>query len=151
MSLTAFALLTLLTSGVAQARDVYVVRFNTVRELAFFAPPCSYLSYQDHLVFYNSGSTDATVQLLSVSDGTAPNPRALTIPAGKARSSDSPLGGGDAATSSWAPNPQPLLWVAHLEVPDRVQIISKLWVVTSEPLSCPSFPVPPGRAYTGAR
>ncbi len=151
MSATAFALLIALTSRVAQARDIYVVRFNTVRDLTFFAPPCSYLSYQDHLVFYNSGSTDAAVRLLGVSDGTATTPRTLTIPAGKTRSSDSPLGGGDAATSSWAPNPQPLLWVAHLEVPDRVQVMSKLWVVTSEPVSCSALPVPPGRVYTGAR
>lgn len=151
MSATAFALLSLLTSRVALARDVYVVRFNTVRELAFYAPPCGYLSYQDHLVFYNAGPTEATVQLLGVSNGTATNPRALKVPAGKARSSDSPLGGGNAATSSWAPNPQPLLWVAHLDVPDRVQVISKLWVVTSEPISCNAFPVPPGRAHTGAR
>jgi hypothetical protein len=151
ISATAFALLTVLTSSVALARDVYVVRFNTVRELTFFAPPCSSFSYQDHLFFYNAGPGDATVELLSVSNGAATNPRALTIPAGKARSSDNPFGGGDSATSSWAPNPQPLLWVAHLEVPDRVQVISKLWVVTSEPVSCPALPVPPGRAYTGAR
>jgi hypothetical protein len=151
ISATAFALLTVSTSGVALAREVYVVRFNTVRELTFFAPPCSRFSYQDHLVFYNAGPGDATVELLGVSNGTATDPRALTIPAGKARSSDNPFGGGDTATDSWAPNPQPLLWVAHIEVPDQVQIISKLWVVTSEPVSCPVLPIPPGRAYTGAR
>lgn len=143
--------LMVLLSGVAQARDVYVVRFNTLREPVLSAPPCSSFSYQDHLVFYNAGSSDATVQLRGVSNGTATNPQPLRIPAGKARSSTGSVGGGDAATASWAPEPQPLLWVVHLEVPDQVQIISKLWVLASEPPSCTSFPVISGRAYTGVR
>jgi hypothetical protein len=145
------AVLIVLSSGAAQARDVYVVRFNTLREPVLFASPCSYFSYQDHLVFYNAGSSDATVQLRGVSNGTATNPQSLRIQAGKARSSTGSVGGGDAATASWAPEPQPFLWVVHLEVPDQVQIISKLWVLTSEPGSCTSFPVVSGRAYTGVR
>jgi hypothetical protein len=127
--------------------DVFVVRFNTLRAPVPF-PPCGGLVYQDELVFHNSGPEDAAITLLGVSNGTAPSSQSLVVPAGTTRSS---LGGCDgcAVQSSWAPDPQPLLWVAHLDVPDSVQVVSRLLVLAGSPPSCPSFPGNSARTYAG--
>jgi hypothetical protein len=127
--------------------DLFVVRFNTLRAPVPF-PPCGGLVYQDELIFHNSGPTDAAINLLGVSNGTAPNSQSLVVPAGTTRSS---LGACDGCgvQALWAPDPQPLLWVAHLYVPDSVQIVSRLLVLAGSPPSCPSFPVGSARTYAG--
>ena len=137
----------LLGAGAAAGSDVYVVRFDTSNS-SVPLPPCGYLFYRDELIFHNSGATDASVALLGVSNGAAADPQMLAVPVGRTRSSE---GGCDgcAVTGTWAPAPQPSLWVAHLDVPDEVQTVSRLLVLASQPVTCNGFPAKPTRTYAG--
>jgi hypothetical protein len=138
----------MLAAAVAAGNDVFVVRFDTTGSPAPF-PPCGGLVYRDELIFHNGGATDATVALVSVSNGAVVSgARALTVPGGRTRSS---LGycDGCAATSTWAPDPQPLLWVAHLDIPEQIQTVSRLLVLAGSTPTCPSLPVITARTYAG--
>jgi hypothetical protein len=141
-----FAVLTL-ASAPARGNDVFVVRFDTTRAPAPF-PPCGGLVYRDELIFHNRGPTGTAVVPLGVSNGVAANPEPLTLPAGMTRSSEGSCDG-CAAPSTWAPDPQPLLWVARLDVPDEVDVISRLLVLAGSPPACNGFPGPSARTYAG--
>jgi hypothetical protein len=143
--LGAVAAWSLTSMGASQAADVYVVRFNTARAPAFAEAPCTYLTYRDDLVFYNAGPSDARIELLGVSNGVAPNPRAQIVETGTTRSSE----GESVAAASWAPDPQPLLWVAHLAVPDSVKVVSRLLVPTGIAAGCGASPGGLVRTYAG--
>jgi hypothetical protein len=121
-------------AGAARGSDVYVVRFDTLRDAAFVEPPCTYLAWRDELIFHNASGTEQVVGLLGVSNGPPiANTQSLSIGAGTTKSSE----GGDAsAAGTWAPDPQPLLWVAHLDVPDDVLITSRALVPTYESSPC---------------
>jgi hypothetical protein len=106
------------------------------------------LAYRDELIFHNAGGSDAGIALLGVSNGTAIHPESLTIPPGKVRSSEGSCEG-CSAPSTWAPDPQPLLWVAHLEIPDDVATLSRLLVLAGSPEDCNGFPGPFARTYAG--
>jgi hypothetical protein len=142
-----FASCIALFATIAAGSDAFVVRFDTTGFPAPF-PPCGGLVYRDELIFHNAGAADATVALIGVSNGAPTTARALNVPAGRTRSS---LGYCDecGATSTWRPDPQPLLWVAHLDVPDQVQIVSRLLVLAGSPPTCPSFPGGYARTYAG--
>jgi hypothetical protein len=137
----------ILAGGRATAADVYVVRFNTARAPAFAEAPCTYLTYRDELIFYNSTPTEAAINLVGVSNGPAPSPRALAIEAGSVRSSE----GDSAAAASWAPDPQPLLWVARLDVPNGVEVVSRLLVPAGAITGCGGSPGGLTRTYAGIR
>src|SRR5262249_11541071 len=134
-------------AGVAFSADAYVVRYDTTRAAAPF-PPCGALVYRDELIFQNAGAADAQVLLLGVSNGIAANPQALVVPAGKVRSSEGYCEGCSAA-STWAPDPQPLLWVAHLDIPEQVKVISRLLVLAGSPEVCNGFPGTSAHTYAG--
>ena len=120
----------LIAARAAQAGDVYVVRFTSQGGSFRDVSDCTNREWQDQLVFHNSGSNDESIGLLGVSNG-APNanPQELTVPAGLTRLSN-PLH--PSAIDTWAPDPSPPLWVAHLEVPDGVSITSRARVLTIE-------------------
>lgn len=134
--------------GVALAAQVYVVRFNTLGSPVFAEAPCTYLSYRDDLVFRNAGSSNATVRLLGVSNGTAQTPRDLTVPAGETHSTE---GDASSVAASWAPTPQPQLWVDRLDVPDSVQIVSRLLVPAYPTAFCEGGVEAARRTYAGIR
>jgi hypothetical protein len=138
------ALSAIVAPAIASGSDVYVVRFNT-SGAPIPIPPCGGMVYQDALVFYNSGDSDASITLLGVSNGVAADPQSLVVSARQTRSSQ----GDSVATGSWAPDPQPALWVAHLNVPDQMQIKSRLLVLEGQPPSCNGFPGPYARVYAG--
>jgi hypothetical protein len=121
-------------TAVARGGEAYVVRFDTLRDAAFVQPPCTYLAWRDELFFHNGSATEQVVSLLGVSNGPpTANTQSLSIGAGTTKSSE----GGDAsAAGTWAPDPQPLLWVAHLDVPDDVLIKSRALVPTYESSPC---------------
>jgi hypothetical protein len=143
------ALTALFSAATAGAGDVYVVRFDTTGGPPVLAePPCTYLTYRDDLVFYNAGESDATIGFLGTSNGSASNPLPLTVEAGSTRSS----AGDSSAASTWAPDPRPLrgLWVAHLEVPDEVQVLSRLLAISGEGPACTGgFPGGATHDYAG--
>jgi hypothetical protein len=143
--LGAAAAWSLASMGASQAADVYVVRFNTARAPAFAEAPCTYLTYRDDLIFHNAGPSDASIELLGVSNGTASSPRALIVESGAVRSSE----GDSAAAASWAPEPQPLLWVAHLAVPNSVKVTSRLLVPTGLMAGCDGSSGGLVRTYAG--
>lgn len=134
--------------GVASASEVYVVRFNTLRAPSFAEAPCTYLSYRDELIFRNGGPTSAAVRLLGVSNGIARATHELMLKPQEVHSTE-----GDAAgvAASWAPDPQPLLWVARLEVPDAVQLVSRLLVPAYLAFGCDGGSGRPLRTYAGIR
>jgi len=134
--------------GVAVAAQVYVVRFNTLGSPVFAEAPCTYLSYRDELVFRNAGTSSATIRLLGVSNGTAEAPRDLTVASGQTRSTEGDVA---AIAGSWTPAPQPLLWVARLDVPDAVQIVSRLLVPTYPTAFCNGGTEAVRRTYGGIR
>ena len=134
-------------AGVALGGDAYVVRYDTTRAPVPF-PPCGGLVYRDELIFQNTSQSDAQVSLLGVSNGAASNPQALIVPGGKVRSSEGFCDGCSAA-STWAPDPQPLLWVAHLDIPDEVKVVSRLLVLAGSPPTCNGFPGDSARTYAG--
>lgn len=136
---------TFLGTQFVQAIDVYVVRFNTIGSRAFAEPPCTFLSYRDDLVVRNSGAADARITLLGVSNGTAASPQVLTVPPGQTLSSEGDM----AAFASWAPTPQPLLWVAHLDVPAEVLLLSRLIVPAHAAAGCDGGPGGLIRTYAG--
>lgn len=121
-----------LVAFAASASEIYVVRFDTTSSPVFVEAPCTYLAYKDNLVFRNAGFEDATVRLLGVSNGTAVAPLPLLIKLGRTVSSQ----GDNSAPSTWAPSVQPALWVAHLDVPNDVQVVSRLLVLAGEPNAC---------------
>lgn len=151
MSLKRAAVLTIATCAlsalVASGGEAYVVRYDTIRDPAPF-PPCGGLAYRDELIFHNAGGSDAAIALLGVSNGTAAQPQSLTIPAGRVRSSEGSCEG-CSASSTWAPDPQPLLWVAHLDIPDEVETVSRILVLAGSPEVCNGFPGPSARTYAG--
>jgi hypothetical protein len=131
--------------GVLRAADVYVVRFDTLRASTLAELPCTFLSYRDDLVFRNGGTSDQIVRLLGVSNGTATDPLPLTITPGQILSSE-----GDAvAIGTWGPTPQPLLWVSHLDVPNDVQVVSRLLVPTYLFAGCQGGSGGSERTYAG--
>lgn len=137
----------LLSASAASGSEAFVVRYDTIRAPAQF-PPCGGLWYRDELIFHNAGGTDAVISFLGVSNGTATEPKPLTVPAGRVRSSEGSCEG-CSAPSTWAPNPQPLLWVAHLEIPDDIAVVSRLLVLAGSPEVCNGFPGPSARTYAG--
>jgi hypothetical protein len=139
-------LLSCVDIGVAAAAQVYVVRFNTLGSPVFAEAPCTYLSYRDELVFRNAGSGNATVRLLGVSNGTAQTPQDLTVAPGQTRSTE---GDASAVAASWAPTSQPLLWVDQLDVPDSVQIVSRLLVPAYPTAFCEGGVEAARRTYAG--
>ena len=133
--------------GVAAAAQIYVVRFNTLGSPVFAEAPCTYLSYRDELVFRNAGPSNATVRLLGVSNGgPAQTPRDLMVPAGETHSTE---GDAVAIAASWAPTPQPQLWVDQLDVPDSVQIVSRLLVPAYPTAFCEGGVEAARRTYAG--
>jgi hypothetical protein len=134
-----------LVVGSACAREVFVVRFNTLRSPAFAEPPCTFLSYRDDIVLWNPTVAEKTVRLIGVSNGATPVALPLTIPPGQVRTSE----GDEAAFATWAPTPQPLLWVAHLDLPDGVQIVSRLLVPTFASAGCDGGSGGALRTYAG--
>jgi hypothetical protein len=148
-ALISAVLLTWSSVEMAAAADVYVVRFNTLGSPVFAEPPCTYLSYRDELVFRNAGTSKATVRLLGVSNGPAQTPRDLIIPEGETRSTE---GEASAVAATWAPTtPQPLLWVDRLDVPDGVQIVSRLLVPAYPTAFCEGGSQAARRTYAGIR
>jgi len=119
--------------GVAMVRgaDAYVFRFDT----GSTTTACGSFYWYDELIFHNTGSTDATVRLVDVSNGQAVNPQPLVLPAGKTRSNLSP----QPEFPTWAPDSQPLVWLAKLDVPDGVILSSRALVVHLTPCPCGRF------------
>jgi hypothetical protein len=132
---------------VAVGGDAYVVRYDTTRAPVPF-PPCGGLVYRDELVVHNAAASEVEIGLIGVSNGSAAEPQALVVPAGKVRSSEG-FCDGCAAASTWAPDPQPLLWVAHLDIPDEVETVSRLLVLAGSPEVCNGFPGSSARTYAG--
>ncbi len=122
----------LLAAFAASGSDVYVVRYDTTGSPVLAEAPCTYLVYRDNLVFRNTGTEDVSVGLLGVSNGSATSPLPLVVGPGRTVSSQ----GHDSAPATWAPADQPLLWVAHLDVPDDVQLVSRLLVLATKSNSC---------------
>jgi hypothetical protein len=111
-------------TGLAVAREVWVVQFNT--QFPDAIPPCrSLVRWQSHLMFRNTTDQALVVTFLGVSNGPArSDARPLIVPPRRTIS----LRGLEPSGPHWEPDLPPtlsLLWVNKLEVPDGVLVSSR--------------------------
>lgn len=118
-------------ASVGSAADAFVVRFNT--GVGGDTAPCNSFYWQDELIFHNAGTARATIRLLGVSNGQVSNPLPLLLDPGSTRSSLGP------EFPNWVPDSRPVLWAAHLEVPDAVVMTSRALVRRFTPCPCERF------------
>ena len=113
----------------ATAREAYVIRVFAPGPLV--EPPCGYLYWIDELAFHNAGSTEATVRLLAISNGTRrPDASDLIVPAGRTRTVRG-------VGQRWHPEGAAQLWVNHLDIPTSVLMTSRLIPGISQGDPCP--------------
>lgn len=134
----------LLSAGIVQAGDVYVLRFYA----GFFPTgvPCEGYFWQDRLMFHNPTASEQRVRFLGVSNGSArPDAQDLVLPPGRSASIEQDfayVGGGRSSALKWYPFPlvdSIYLFVNHLDVPDGVVIASRIESHRSPDL-CNPFP-----------
>jgi hypothetical protein len=116
-SLAHIALGTLLLAcaTIADAADLYLVRFNAVSR----TNACTTVNWHDEAMFFNSGIAPATIRVLGVSQGQpAPGaPDSFVVAPGSAVALDDALG------RAWSGVAQ--LYVMHLDVPQGVRVASR--------------------------
>jgi hypothetical protein len=142
-------LVLLLSAGIVQAGDVYVIRF-----FAGVWPtgvPCEGYFWQDKLMFHNSTTTEQKVRLLGVSNSLPrPDARDLVLPPGASVSvtQDFASGGRQETSLNWFPLVafEPLLFVNHLDVPAGVIVASRIESHQSGSL-CTAFPTYSNKSF----
>jgi hypothetical protein len=98
----------------APAADVYLIQGLARGQTIVSAGVPETIVWSTDSIFYNSGTTDAQVQLLAMSNGSLPPgaPTDFVVPAGRSTSLSA-----RGLTAQWQPVTGDTLWVLHLDVP----------------------------------
>jgi hypothetical protein len=140
------AALILLIARVAPATDVYVLRFLAGGAMV---SACSQITWSDEILFRNPGAQPATVELVETTYDLLPGiARSLELPPQRVTSLT-------ATNVRWQAATFPFIGVAHLRVPDDVQVTSRVLPGVAQctgACSCPPFTngqgALPQRTYT---
>lgn len=135
MSAANYLLLLLVAAYVpsVNAEEVYVVAATTAPVVT--TPPCIVSYWQSDLHFHNTGTSDAVVHFLGISNGSATPPLDITVPAGRTsavQGGSSMLGPG----VGWVPDSHDPVWMVHLDVPDTVVLENRAEVVSGPWVPC---------------
>jgi hypothetical protein len=108
-----------LASFQMHAAEIFVVRVQTISNLsALDIGLCDRVFWKDTIVFHNDGSNEATIRLLSVSNGGIFRPPGVApvVPAGQTF----------AGPNDWQSASESAVWVNKLDVPDGVNVKSRV-------------------------
>jgi hypothetical protein len=133
-----------LANHAALAADVYLIRFVAQGP---GTDQCHLVSWLDDTVLHNSGSSPATIRLVSVSNGGTYPDIPSTFPSFTLDTGSTVALRDQQAGGNWIAVASPL-WVVHITVPDGVIVASRALVgvgptyvpPTVPPPSCPGLP-----------
>lgn len=111
----------LLASGIISAREIRVVRFQTLPP-DFSPPPCiSFVQWVSETYFHNTTDTNQAVRFLGVSNGDVrPNPRPLIVP-----TRQTVVLRGESVLD-WEPVQRSVLWINRLDLPEGIVVANRL-------------------------